>query len=765
MTRPASTCAAWASVMPAGRAGNEGLGLENEREHERACEPRPVELPEDDVRGAELATVDVRGDRDVGGDREERLPAVARDLERLLRVGQSVVEVASPQVRGRTAVRDRGERGGQTAIARVVERPGRLADRRFEILRPRRTTERGGQDGAVPDAVGHQTPVGERAPGRRADLASRCKRIGTGHGERRTEPPLARSVVLRGTGEHALDALGRRGRELGVEHRHGRVPGLEPTPVALVAGDGDRLVVRGRGLRRVADRELRVAEVLEQGGPLSVGGGVSRVPTVEEREGLEQRVGAVRPAACGPRAAERAEEAHAFGGRGRLGQRAFERRDRGLGRTVQHGLTRGRAEGLHDPGIAVARGAKQMRGDPREARSLRVQAASGGEMRAAASGGRNGARDRLAGEGMDEPQRIAGDEHTDVDEPVDGRRGGLSRQSRERRDVAQERVLVEHGHGVGEGLRRSGVPGAPDVVEDQLRHGAGRDVERLGIRRQVREHLAQEEWVAAGRANARGDERVRRLAAGRRHEGRDPRLRERRQLHPRRARDLADRAGGVGRGGAHRSEQSDGRVGEARGEVAQRAQRGRVGPVEVVHEQDERSLGREVLHDPPDAVVDRLGLVGSGRRRAAEQQPAGELRRAVEQARAALAVRIDDLAFAELEHYAVGDGPLVFTADRPQDAHAPRCGLLRRPGEQGALAEAGRRIEDDGAARAGPHRVERAGEVLLRGLSLQEGRHGSGIPADRRGAVPNPGEPSLVTRGADRSNTHAAPTHRLGDPG
>ncbi len=163
---------------------------------------------------------------------------------------------------------------------------------------------------------------------------------------------------------------------------------------------------------------------------------------------------------------------------------------------------------------------------------------------------------------------------------------------------------------------------------------------------------------------------------------------------------------------------------EPAGEVAEPAERGAVGPVEVVDREHRRLLVRDVRREPVEAVQRRERRVDLVARPLDEarrlEQRRRERRRAREELLAPRGRRGRDQRLEELPHDAEREVALELAAPRGEDAH-PAGGRSADGGEEPRLADPGGALDHHevavAAARGVRERVER-GQL---GVAFQQG--------------------------------------------
>ena len=410
--------------------------------------------------------------------------------------------------------------------------------------------------------------------------------------------------------------------------------------------------------------------------------------------------------------------------RRRLVERALKQCDRVVGRAAPGGVAAGLLEHLGDPRLAGPRGLEQLGRDRVAARAGVVEHPRGARVAQLALAGRQLLVDRAAHQGMDEAQRRLGREDLG---PGEGRQALADRRPVEpgqRGHRRQVGAVAEHGDGGGDLGRRGRQPGQAHEhgARDGVRADVADHVEMARVGRhavgvQRGEQLAQQQRVAAGGAVAGGAEQVvRLLAQAGPDQRRDRRGAQRARADDRRARTAGDlpEQGGVGAriGRALRGGDEDRLALQAAGEVGQPAQRRPIGPLNVVDEQHQRPVDREVERQPEQAVQRgerALGLGGgirAGRR--LEHGPGGG--RGSGQRRLAL-LGPPQRELEELSHDAEGELALELGAAGGQHERPAGGDVATHLGQQPGLADPRRAVDQQHAAVAAERGVGRALEL------------------------------------------------------
>jgi hypothetical protein len=209
--------------------------------------------------------------------------------------------------------------------------------------------------------------------------------------------------------------------------------------------------------------------------------------------------------------------------------------------------------------------------------------------------------------------------------------------------------------------------------------------------------------------------------------------------------------------GARGDEQRDLQLLQAREEVGEEAQRGRVGPVGIVDAEHDEPVGGEVRAQPVEAVQDRERRVGRRRRRLAVPQGAGQTEHASGQPRRALQQIVAlggrglmQHGLEELAHHA--EGEVALELGPPGSQEPRRAVLCPQPGggEHRRLADPRRALDDHAATRSRACRCDRRVDALKLSLALEE----EVDPVRRRGCH------RLRERSRRRSGEGAEPSSR-----
>ena len=416
------------------------------------------------------------------------------------------------------------------------------------------------------------------------------------------------------------------------------------------------------------------------------------------------------------------------GGRRGLLQRPPQDRDAALRRPAPDGHARGVAQLPGDPLLPAARRPQQVRRHVLGRRARLAQHARGVLVLELALAQRQLLVDGVAHERVDEAQRrfrpqdlgprerAGGVGHARLVEPGQGGDGG------------QRGALGQDGDRAGDGDRVRRQPREPDDhrardrARADLEHHAGvRGVGPHAVGLERGQQLAQIERVAARRrvaGSAKGllGLRPEPLAHERAHgvgAQRDGADRDRGRV----VGDLAQqRHVGPGLVRAHGGGHEDRLVLEPARKVGEKAQRRPVAPVQVVDRQQQRPLGGQVERDPVQAVQRREGHVALALQRAEHRR--GGRRGAAQQLLAA-----GDDALEQLAHDAERELALELGAAGAEHERAAVGRPPARLGEQRALADPGRTLDEHGPALARRRRVDQREQLCDLTLALDEFRH------------------------------------------
>ena len=334
---------------------------------------------------------------------------------------------------------------------------------------------------------------------------------------------------------------------------------------------------------------------------------------------------------------------------------------------------------------------------------------------------------------MDEARRVVAGEHLDPDEAARDRRGLGLGDPGERRGEPERLAVAEHRDRAGEGGRVGGDAG--DAATDPV--GERRDRRLLDGERRVRggeaairleraEQLLEVERVAAARGMegahsgvvGRGVARPRHLrdGAGGQRPRRDPRdARQRAQL-------VELLGGGARLPGPHRDDERHGEVGQAPADVAERPHRRIVDPVQVVDDDEQGGLGREVGGQPVDRVEHREARFGAPAVRlgAGRDDPGRRPGGAGEQCPALLLRCAREDGLEQLADGAERELALELAPARGEDAHARAGGLAPRGCHELALADSGCALDERHAPVSGTSVGEHLAELPNVGFALQQ---------------------------------------------
>jgi hypothetical protein len=327
---------------------------------------------------------------------------------------------------------------------------------------------------------------------------------------------------------------------------------------------------------------------------------------------------------------------------------------------------------------------------------------------------------------VDEPERLVGTQDLRLGQPIRGLGDPRLIEAGELGDDGQPGVLAQHRHGPRHLDRlvahagKAQQHGARYRPRPDLAHQVS--VARVGrhpVGGQGRHQLAEQERVAARGLVAGGAEGGFGAASEPlAHEIAHALLRQRAGPQPLGGgvSDELSQQGGVGSrlAGAQGHGEQDRRALEAPGEVGEEAQRRAVAPVDVVDGQEQGPARGQVQGDPVEAVQSGERPVSPLPRVGLPEHRAGAPRGALEDR---LVLRRGGLE--ELAHHAEGEVALQIAA--PGGQHAQRAfGRAAQPGEQPALADSGRALDDEQAPVAAPGRLDEGVQGRQLVLALQQ---------------------------------------------
>ena len=314
-------------------------------------------------------------------------------------------------------------------------------------------------------------------------------------------------------------------------------------------------------------------------------------------------------------------------------ERAGEIGHRAVGRAAPHRRLGRLHQQVHDPFLRAPRHREQVRGHLIGLCAGFTQHRGGTRVHQLALSRRQLLVDGLAHQRMHESERRSGTQDLRAREAPARVGHLLLGQLGQLGHGRQVGALAEHGNGPGHahGLVRE----AREPQQHGARHGARPDVRHHvhvrgvglhAVRLERAEQLAQQQRVPAGHACARGAEALVGLGA----EPRPHQLGDRGaaqgagvdRVGDRVVLDLGDQRG-IGsrvRAPQRRADQRR-HVLEPADEVGEVAKRGAVAPVQVVHRQQQRPVGRHVRRQPVEAVQRREGRIGRQRRPPASPRP------------------------------------------------------------------------------------------------------------------------------------------------
>lgn len=336
---------------------------------------------------------------------------------------------------------------------------------------------------------------------------------------------------------------------------------------------------------------------------------------------------------------------------------------------------------------------------------------------------------------MHEGERVLARQHLYPRQPAGDPRGSVRLHSRHGGSHAQRPAVAQDRHRRGKrpGLRRHPLDtsrhAVPECGYGRLPHRLRCD-RGLAIARDGAQKLAQVERVAGARlaegaahlAVRVGDLRAHDLRHRRRAQGAGGE-RERLRVGTQIVEQLSGRAR-LGR--AQGQEQRDGQVPDPAGQVAQRAQRRLVSPVQVVDHDEQGLPCGEVRRHPVERVENgearfrararALGVAGG------TQDPPRGSSGAREQPLALALRRGGQHRLEEAAHDTEGEAALELRAAGAQHAQAPLGGERRARCQQGALSRAGGRFHEHRLARGPPSTLDHRAELSELRLSFEQVR-------------------------------------------
>ena len=637
---------------------------------------------------AQAAEIDERRD---GRHREQEQDALAAgvggDRRSPLEVGQRLFEAAERV--SRAAVQpERGKPRGQLRTAEPLQRGGglvQIADRVASL-----PLHHAGDD------TGRQRRQQENRIADRARVLARVARLGARLAQ------VARDQCRHGQREPQADpVLGRLRRQLGQRD-------VQPSPRVLVAAHPQLHVPdrhRERQARVAPGRSERAEQRLTRRLGIARGG-----------LGLgEQRLHAGPPLDLLRAVGQQPERGpvQACRGRGRRGLQLAggrgEQRDRLL--VTGHGCVLHVVSALHRPGATALERDRRpgMRAKAPAARRRRVHGVANHRVTE-----REPARD--TGRAHERPREQL------VERPQRRGLGELSHLGGQRRLewIARDRGRVEHPARVG---RQPGQLRRQRVRDCGRNRGVRRDVgARVRAARHARELLEIERVAPAQRVDRRGGrtDQLRRLGLVQRrrcepgHAILAHRVRERRGER-RGSLPLSERHGQQHRGGWRPAHQR-----------RQRIDRCRIGPVHVVHAQNERANGREPLQQVAQRPVRAMAIsrrrlaVGVGERR---HDDAERTRVGNPKTRSPTFARLCQVGLERVRPQRVREVCLELGGAPPEHRASARLRARRELGEQQRLADPGLALHGEGAARPHAERLERRRDRLaLAGAAHQRRR-------------------------------------------
>ncbi|CAA9489546.1 MAG: hypothetical protein AVDCRST_MAG13-1670 [uncultured Solirubrobacteraceae bacterium] len=590
---------------------------------------------------------------------------------------------------------------------------------------------------AVDERIVPGRPLGEGP-----DLG--CRPAGQGRPQRqlRQEPGVLGQAPRRGGGDHRRQQRLRTPAQGHLQGGRRQVLPEDPLVGRMLRPEVGEHEVEGlRGPEVVAAREARPGQRR-----------VRRRPGPRVRGERERRLDAVLGpgvVAADLRGGELQQQARSLRRLRWLGERPPQHPHRGSGIPLgQHDVRRlPQRPDRRCP--AVRPGGQEVRGDLDPGAPVLGQELGGGPVGGGAREGRQVGVDRPGDQGVREAQRLAGLQDVAGREGVGGLLGRRRLDLRKTRDAVQHGAVAEDGGGGGDPARRLSQAPEPgehrleDRCRDQALHVGHRS--RGGRRPGGAEgagELGQEERVAAGHPRARLHELGRGGPQLVGHHGPDA-------GHAQGGGDqhlplgmLADPVEHVLAGAVlarpHGEHDGDREVLHARRKVRQEGRRGRVRPLDVVDRQQQRpdgGAGRQVDRQPVQPPHDRVAVLGPRSRRV--HDAGGERRLPGEQPRPLVPRRGSD----RTRQQPPGDRPrhALLALERPRGRHVDpgAAGEGGGQGQQPGLADPGRALDDDQAARAAagpPQRVLQHPALPVALVELLRGRRrvrGRDLPGSR----------------------------------
>ena len=443
-----------------------------------------------------------------------------------------------------------------------------------------------------------------------------------------------------------------------------------------------------------------------------------------------------RPALASARAASRST-ADPLPRRRRLGQRTAQQNGRGLRRAAVHRRPRGLPQPRQHPAVAGRPHPGQVRGDPSRRGPVGVQQPGRAAMGPVTLAAAQRCLKRIADDRVNEPRRVTGGQHLGSRTSAVGQpRRGRHLHARDRRRMAQLAAVAQHGQRLRQ-AERAGIkaPHPGDHPPPDPLQPPGQQLARIQLGQRPAaglgrpQQLGQVQRIAAARGVDGRAQLVARPAADRRAHHRahgalaqQRRAQDRRRLRANRQQRCSHRRR-IAR--PQRNQQPGRQPLQPRREVSQPAQRGLIGPVRVVDDDQQRPAGREVGHQPVQAMQHRK-RTAAGRlpgQRAGQQRPhrrGGPGQQRLTFARA----RVRQAPLEQLPHHAEREARLQLRPAGPHDLvpqlpRPPACLLGQR-----RLADARPALDHQHPAAARQQQLNR-GQLTL---ALAQPPHQTSLP-------------------------------------
>ncbi len=429
---------------------------------------------------------------------------------------------------------------------------------------------------------------------------------------------------------------------------------------------------------------------------------------------------------------------------GRFVERPPQIIDGGVGGAARGSFAGRRSQHAYPHRIALGRKAQYMSGDALALRSARLHQGSSSRMEPLPLVRRDLAVHRAADHRVDEVEIDVtfGSEHVDRDESLCGDADRARREPSQRSDVAQRCRRSQDRDRARDG---SGILGQePQPPTHSVSHPFRAELDDLkGLSAapghasvdQLGDELTKQKRVTAARRMASGRELINRAGEVTSNQHRGRAGRQRRGAHDLcGARQHVDqRLVGARLTRAGRTDEHERQILRTFREVHEPAQRRRIGPMDVVGEQQQGLTLRKVDGQPVQTVqVREQPILAARLHRSGREDRCRGLRAAAEGAR-----RVPHAAFEQLPHDAKAKRPVELRSAAAQDTEA---GILAaRPGhaQQLRLPDAGLPLDENHAASSALRVLDDALEQVQLGVALQERNHSCGTrPHDAQRLTP-----------------------------